>query len=857
MKISKLIIDKYKNVDIDLENRSSIIALIGNNGSGKSNILEAISIIFHYLYTKKEKDIPFNFLIEYKIGVGSVVKIEKTNSTIKFYVNKTLKTDIQTLLPKQIVAIYSGDESRLWKNSYEPLYKAFIGNINKAENSGLGDSIQLPKMLYINKYYWHISLLCLILSDDERAIKFCDEILNIKLINSIRFDFNKLNYENYNDSTVKHFFQTIDKRNEYSLVELKKIIFDGPYSLDQIYKFLYIGFTPDKKKMLENIVIKFNNENIDIKDFSEGEKKMLLIKAALEFAGLEDSLFILDEPDAHIHLNNKTQIKKVFENYKENRQIIFTTHSPTLTDSLEEESLFMLNSGKLVPENKQEILKSVSGDFWNKFQQNAFLASKKPIILLVEGKHDKEHITNAFSELGEEYQDLNFEIFPLNTETNIQPFMRGLYESEFETGKLYIGLFDNEKKIIGDLSNPKNYQKIEGKDFKKILENQKPNNNYFVLTLPKPEGINCECTIETLYDSSKFEEAYQQALKNRIGNFVNKSISDVNENILKDAKNILSEKSKEFIKSDFKNFKKLFELITEIKNYSEGITIPKVVELSTLTKPIEKTPDLTAKRMSVKDSHLAYWTAFSDYISIQDVSFNLQSPAPQHWTYISIGKADFKISVISNTQKQLIAVQLLCLGNNALSNFRRLREKYEEGIKLDLSPEISWEEKEGKKEHHINLVFEGNNPLNNSDWGNQHKLLCEWIEKFYQYFKDKVDFPSFTASISPTKIILGENYKTTVKFKGTLKNGFFDNKIVNQTTSKTNWHVDRETFPKSSKTDGGILSGNLNVQKSYISNTKDLEKGHYKVFVQVYNHPVIGLELREVVTEEIIEIEII
>mgnify|MGYP000953604257 CR=1 FL=1 len=857
MKLSKIRIDKFKNVDVDLENQSSVIAFIGNNGSGKSNILESISIIFHHLYTKKEKDIPFNFLIEYKIGGGSKVKIEKHNSTIKFYVNDTLKTDIQSLLPKQIVAIYSGEENRLWKKSYEPIYKAFIGNINKVENSGLGDTLQLPKMLYINKFYWHISLLCLILSEDDKAIKFCDEILNIKLINSIRFDFNKSNYENYNDSTIKQFFQIIDKKSEYSLIELKKLINNSPYSLDQIYKFLYIGFTPDKKKMLENIVIKFNNENIDIEDFSEGEKKMLLIKAALEFAGLEDSLFILDEPDAHIHLNNKIQIKNVFEKYKDNRQIIFTTHSPTLTDSLEEDSLFMLNAGKLVPENKQEIVKSVSGEFWNKFQQNAFLASKKPIILLVEGKHDKEHITNAYAQLENEFSDLKFEIFPLNTEKNIQPFLRGLYESEFETGKLYIGLFDNEKQILNDFNNVKNYQKIEGKEFRKILENQKANNSYFVAMLPKPDGVNCNCTIETMYDSSKFEEAYELALKNRLGNFKNKSISEINEDILKDAKNILSENSKEFAKEDFKNFRKLFALIREIKGFSEGIAIPKTTELSTESTPTERTSVATVKKISVKDSHLAYWTAFSEYVSTQKVSFKLQSPAKQHWTYISIGRADFKISVISNTQKQFIGVQLLCLGENALNNFRTLKEKYAQDVKLNLSEDISWDEKEGKKEHHINYIIQKINPLNQSDWGNQHKLLCEWVEKFYQYFKDKIDLPVFSASISPNKIKLGNSYKTSVKFRGSLKNGFFDNKVVNNASKKVYWHVDKETFPKSGKTVGGILDGKVSIEKSFSHSTAGMEKGTHTIYARVYNHPVIGQEGREVVSEEIIEIEII
>ena len=52
----------FKNLDVSLENNTSgVMAFIGNNGSGKSKLLEAISTIFKHLYDKKEKDILFNF----------------------------------------------------------------------------------------------------------------------------------------------------------------------------------------------------------------------------------------------------------------------------------------------------------------------------------------------------------------------------------------------------------------------------------------------------------------------------------------------------------------------------------------------------------------------------------------------------------------------------------------------------------------------------------------------------------------------------------------------------------------------------------------------------------------------------
>ena len=555
----------FKNLDVLLENNTSgIMAFIGNNGSGKSNLLEAISAIFKHLYDKKEKDIPFNFSLTYIIGSSKdIVKITKKGSSVTTEINSQSKSDPYNYLPKQIVAIYSGEEDRLWKKYYLPTYQEYIAKI------GVETYNNMPKMLYINKFYWHISLLCLLLNQfNNLEDTFCSEILGIENTNSIKFSFNKANYKSYKDSIVKQFISKIDKKQEYTLEELRMIIEQEGYTLIDVYKFFYIAFTPADQKMLQDIVIKYNNENLEIEDFSEGEKKMILIKAALEFAAQEDSLFILDEPDAHIHLSNKMQIKKVLEEYEQNRQVIITTHSPTLTDCLDNESIYMLDRGKLISAEKQKVLESISGEFWNRFQQNTFISSKSPIILLVEGKLDKIHINNAYRALKEEYPNLNFDIFCLNSETKIQPFLSGLYESDFETDKLYIGVYDNDE--AGHKSY-KSFDEISQKSYKKLKENNKAHNTYFSIELPKPEGTTCDCTIETMYDYTKWEEAYQQAVQHTSGKTKDKSIDKYCKDVLQEAKNILAENSNSFVKEDFKNFRKLFDLIKEIAQYAKTL----------------------------------------------------------------------------------------------------------------------------------------------------------------------------------------------------------------------------------------------------------------------------------------------
>ncbi|MDH1604038.1 AAA family ATPase, partial [Empedobacter sp. GD03739] len=130
MKITHLEIKnkEYKNLNIDLkENKSHIMAFIGNNGSGKSNLLESLSIIFYYLHYKKEKNIPFNFSITFtNSGSSEKITITKNKTSVITNIGGKIVSDPYNYLPKQIVAIYSGEEDRMWKKWYFPIYKDYI-----------------------------------------------------------------------------------------------------------------------------------------------------------------------------------------------------------------------------------------------------------------------------------------------------------------------------------------------------------------------------------------------------------------------------------------------------------------------------------------------------------------------------------------------------------------------------------------------------------------------------------------------------------------------------------------------------------------------------------------------------------
>ncbi|MDN9003981.1 AAA family ATPase [Francisella tularensis] len=94
----------------------------------------------------------------------------------------------------------------------------------------------------------------------------------------------------------------------YSLEELRRIL--EVYPSNEVFEYFYNALLSE---MITDIQIFFNDDNLTIGDLSEGEKKLLLLKAAFEFVAQEDSLFMLDEPDSHIHLDNKKHIIDILE----------------------------------------------------------------------------------------------------------------------------------------------------------------------------------------------------------------------------------------------------------------------------------------------------------------------------------------------------------------------------------------------------------------------------------------------------------------------------------------------------------------------------------------------------------------
>ena len=151
----------------------------------------------------------------------------------------------------------------------------------------------------------------------------------------------------------------------------------------------------------------------DIDDLSSGEKaaialflpfielsvKELMRRPTSDLAGPESNLIpltvIIDEPDLHLHPLLQLNVLEYMRDLTRKRvaQFIFTAHSPTLLDALNDEELFLLSPASISPINqlsrlthsmeRLELARSLTGS-------THMLTRGKPIVF-IEGEHDASH----------------------------------------------------------------------------------------------------------------------------------------------------------------------------------------------------------------------------------------------------------------------------------------------------------------------------------------------------------------------------------------------------------------------------------------------------------------------------------
>lgn len=358
MKIHSIYIDGYKNlksIEIFMPEDSPVAAVIGNNGSGKSNILEALTQIFSAIYN--EKPVEFRYKICYSIYDDN---FELSNlDGVQFLRNgkKVKKQDKRAALPRGIFLYYCGETDRLRKLALDCVDRAFENALKNNED------VTIKYISCVGLREFTAALLANAKYENETFRKVC-ELIGIQEIGGpVEFQLSRPSWSKKAPLTEHSFWgargsvaillhklkdsgELIELDRDHAVIRVNHI---SDISLDSENPFdLFVRFELlIQAGILSDItftIIK-DGESLSPDMLSEGEKQLAQFLCLLEATKEYRALFLLDEFDSFLHPNWQRRFAEIISDIHITGQVLFTTHSPLTLGKMQKESIRILKDG--------------------------------------------------------------------------------------------------------------------------------------------------------------------------------------------------------------------------------------------------------------------------------------------------------------------------------------------------------------------------------------------------------------------------------------------------------------------------------------------------------------------------------
>lgn len=383
MQIRRLKINDHKClVDFEINfvtnDGGSSTILIGENGTGKSTVLESIlEILMSFDSDAIEKKISYDYEFEYFYG-GSNISIYQRDKTYQINIDgesfcrgkiDTVRKHIarRTVFPKRINYFYSGASNKV-------LHNINRGNINYGTKCRSAVMQYWRTTVWANheyrgefpkrKYNYCADLLTPIylisilagqrtfekqyLQDQchmtrIESITICLDIERLpqSLQEEVRGGGNEWLYEiidfvddRFSELMHRGFLYDYENLFFFELEDIAELELDT-ISLFNFFEKLVTIFNAEY-----SVYISVGNSRVNCNDLSEGQRQLIKILGMLGICKSEDTLVLMDEPDAHMNPAWKYSLKSTIDKCLSeavNTQAIIATHDPLVINGVPKE----------------------------------------------------------------------------------------------------------------------------------------------------------------------------------------------------------------------------------------------------------------------------------------------------------------------------------------------------------------------------------------------------------------------------------------------------------------------------------------------------------------------------------------
>lgn len=385
MKLQRLHLPSFKNLrglTIDFDKAEDIAVIVGRNGAGKSNVIEAITVIFRDLDLKETPS--FAYEIEYICwGQHVAISADPSRKTRRVRVTvdgvsvaaKKLTDEAsgRPLLPSFVFGYYSGPSARL-EDHFRSHQRNFARALLRA------DDVATRRLFYARPVHSQFALLSLFLHRNEEMLRFLSEELWVEDLDSVLFVMREPSWEGRGGdprfwNARGAVSRLLDSLYALAIAPMRRsehvpTALGSGSNLEHLYLYLneptklntLAASYPDEatffkalestyiSELLREVRIRVRTRHVDgaitFRELSEGEQQLLMVLGLLRFTQEDEALFLLDEPDTHL---NPAWSQRYLELLKEvggmtgSSHVVMATHDPLVVSSLKKEQVRILS----------------------------------------------------------------------------------------------------------------------------------------------------------------------------------------------------------------------------------------------------------------------------------------------------------------------------------------------------------------------------------------------------------------------------------------------------------------------------------------------------------------------------------
>lgn len=385
MRLKKIYINGYKNLidtSIEFNTDENLIAIIGNNGTGKSNLIEALIHIFLGLYYLKPPE--FKYQIEYDAHGKSVsinnmkhddgyptINIDRMEISMYRFKDWIRQPELNPPFPANVFCYYSGtcDRTKTLIKKYNISYKAKLRRQTaNLERQFVFSDIEHAEWCLLGLFaHRHRNIL-----DMLSLGKFDEFQITINPPESFSKEKDEPIFWG-TDGAIQDFISVLDNNTsesylpyERNLAKSDNIVRTYVFENEELEN---VGRALEKRKtnlysMLQAlngknmltetkliVINKTSAANYPTDDLSEGEKQLLSVIGGLKLLEQNECLVLLDEPDTHLNPNWSWEYDSLLNYAIKDEQsststVLLATHDPVIISGLTKEQVLIARLDK-------------------------------------------------------------------------------------------------------------------------------------------------------------------------------------------------------------------------------------------------------------------------------------------------------------------------------------------------------------------------------------------------------------------------------------------------------------------------------------------------------------------------------